>query len=126
MAQSPCSSGCGSECRAQVSDLIIDIGRVLDRVSDFLAQEPSITLAQIMQLLFYDRLCNAQCDSEVSIRNIGVLSREIIAQSLKKPQTSFAFALLSQTPERLLHNCRSPAKIKKSLRRKRVERAIRD
>src|SRR6266487_1292088 len=33
---------------AQVSDFVIHIGRVLDRVSNFLAQEPAITLAQIM------------------------------------------------------------------------------
>ena len=43
-----CSSCCGGQCRAQMTDLVIHIGRVLDGVSNFLAQEPPITLAQIM------------------------------------------------------------------------------
>jgi hypothetical protein len=109
-----------------VSDLVIHIGRVLDRVSNLFTQEPPITLAQIMQLFFHDRLCNAQGGGELGIRDIGVLCREMIAQSLKKPQTSFTFTLLSQTPERLLHYRHRPAKVEKSLGRKRVERAIRD
>jgi hypothetical protein len=29
-------------------DLVVHIGRVLDRMSNFLAQEPPITLAQVM------------------------------------------------------------------------------
>jgi hypothetical protein len=31
-----------------MSDLIIHIGRILDRVSNLVAQEPPITLSQIM------------------------------------------------------------------------------
>src|SRR3989442_898033 len=83
-------------------------GPVFDRVSHFIAQEPPITLAQIVQLFFYDRLRNAQSDGEVRIRDIGVLGREIIAQSLKKPKTSFTFTFFTQTPERLVHNRRRP------------------
>ncbi len=40
-------------------DLVIHIGRILNRVSYFIAQEPPITLTQIVQLFFYDRFCNA-------------------------------------------------------------------
>src|SRR6266487_943120 len=109
-----------------MSDLVIHIGWVLDCVSDFLAQEPPITLAQIMQLFFYDRLPNAQRGGKFGIGDIGVLCRKLIAQSLKKPKTSFPFTLLSQTPKRLFHNCRGPTKIEQSFRRERVERAIRD
>src|SRR5436190_10455933 len=50
----------------------------------------------------------------------------MIAQSFKKAETSFPFTFFSQTSERLLHDCRSPAKIEQPLGRKRVERAIRD
>src|SRR5438128_2129437 len=107
-----------------MSDLIIHIGPVFDRVSHFIAQEPPITLAQIVQLFFYDRLRNAQSDGEVRIRDIGVLGREMIAQSLKKPKTSFTFTFFTQTPERLVHNRRRPAKIEMSLGRKLVERRI--
>jgi hypothetical protein len=31
-----------------MSDFVIHIGRILDRVSNLLAQEPPITLAQVM------------------------------------------------------------------------------
>jgi hypothetical protein len=78
-----------------------------------------------MQLFFYDCVRNAQGDREIGIRDIGVFCREIIAQSLKKPKSSFTFTLLAQTPERLVHDCPSPAQIEKSLGRKRVESGIR-
>ena len=54
-----CSLGCGGQCRAQMTDLVIHIRRVRDRMSDFIAQEPSVTLTQIVQLLFHYCLCNA-------------------------------------------------------------------
>ena len=48
-----------------MSDLVIYISWILDRMSHFLAQEPPITLAQIMQLFFHDRFCDAQGRAEI-------------------------------------------------------------
>jgi hypothetical protein len=42
-----------------MTDLVIHIGGVRDRVSNFIAQEPPVTLTQIMQLLFHYCLSNA-------------------------------------------------------------------
>ena len=41
-----------------MSDLVIYVSRIFDSVSNFIAQEPSITLTQIVQLLFHDCLFN--------------------------------------------------------------------
>jgi hypothetical protein len=49
----------GGQCRAQMTDLVIHIRGVRNGMSDFIAQEPSVTLTQIMQLLFHYCLCNA-------------------------------------------------------------------
>jgi hypothetical protein len=42
-----------------MADLVIYVSWILDRVSDLIAQEPAITLAQIVQLFFHHCLCNA-------------------------------------------------------------------
>src|ERR1041385_4224518 len=107
-------------------NLIIHIGRVFDRVRNFLTQKPPITLAKIVQLFFYDCIWNAEARGKLSVRDVTVFGYEIIAQSFKEPQTSFTFTLLSQTSKRLLHDRCSPAKIEKPLRCKRVEHAGRE
>ena len=53
----------------------------------------------------------AKSGAKIGIRNVGAFRCEMIPQLFKKPKTSFTCTLFSQTPERVLYQRRSPAKI---------------
>src|SRR5262249_51766956 len=57
----------GCERRAKITNLVINVGRVFDGLRDFSAQETSVTLTHVMELLFYRRLGDSQLRGEFSI-----------------------------------------------------------
>jgi hypothetical protein len=116
----------GREGCAEMPDLVIYVSRIFDRLRDFIAQEPSITLPQIMQLFFYHRLRQPQALGERSIRYLPAFRREMNAQSFKKPQPSLGFTFFTQTPQGLFDDRRGPTQIKKPLRRQGLQGLSRD
>src|SRR5690348_11843 len=98
---------------AEMPDLVIHVGRIFDRLRNFIAEEPSITLPQIMQLLFYHRLTQPQALGERSIRYLPAFRREMNAQRFEKPQPALGFTLFTQTPQGLFDDRRGPTQIKK-------------
>lgn len=60
-------------------ELVVYVGRFVDCMRDFIAQEPAITLPQVIQLFFYHRLCYSQAGRETGIRYLGVFSGEMTA-----------------------------------------------
>ena len=107
-------------------DFVVHLSRIVYGVSNFIAQNPAVTLPQIVQLFFYRRFCDTQGSSEIGIRNVGALRGQLSAQGLEKPQSSLAFAFLPQTPQGMVHDRRRPAQIEGSLRRQGVESLRRD
>jgi hypothetical protein len=42
----------------EMANLIVNVSQILHSVRDFIAQEPPVTLPQIVQLFFYHGLCD--------------------------------------------------------------------
>src|SRR5207253_6290096 len=105
---------------------MIVIWAVLQRMAYLMKQSTPEVLLQIVQLVDKGFLIDFFFQAEDGIRDVSMFRREIISQCVKKPKTSFTFTLLLQTPERVLHDRRSPAKIEKPLGCKRVACASRN
>jgi hypothetical protein len=63
-----------------MANLVVNIREVFHSVRDFIAQEPPVTLPQIVELLFYHCLCDSQSSREIGIRYLAASRGEMSAQ----------------------------------------------
>src|SRR5439155_16957293 len=59
--------GSGGEGCTEMPDLVFHVGRVGERVRDFIAQQRSVTLPHIVQLFFYRALANPQGSRKIGV-----------------------------------------------------------
>src|SRR5438270_3245450 len=59
--------GCCGKRSAEMADFIVHLGWIFDGVRYFIAQQPPITQAHIMQLLFHRAFRNSKCRGQISI-----------------------------------------------------------
>jgi hypothetical protein len=109
-----------------MANLVIDIRQVFHSVRNFIAQEPSVTLPQIVELLFYHCLCDSQCSREIGIRYFAASRGKMSAQRFEQSEPAFAFAFLAKTLQGVFYNCYRPTEIKKLLWQNRLESLSRD
>jgi hypothetical protein len=109
-----------------MANLVVNIRQVVHSVRDFIAQEPPVTLPQIVELLFYHCLCNSQSSREIGIRYLAASRGKVSAQRFEQPEPAFAFAFLAETLQGVFYNCCRPTEIKKLLRQNILEGLSRD
>ena len=109
-----------------MANLVVDVRHVFHSVRDFIAQEPPVTLPQIVELLFYHCLCDSQSSREIGIRYLPTSRGKMSAQRFEQPEPAFAFAFLAKTLKGVFYNCYRPTEIKKLLRQNILEGFSRD
>jgi hypothetical protein len=109
-----------------MANLVVDVREVFHSVRDFIAQEPPVTLPQIVELLFYHCLCDSQSSREVGVRYITASRGKMSAQRFEQSEPAFAFAFLAKTLQGVFYNCYRPTEIKKLLWQNRLESLSRD
>jgi hypothetical protein len=59
----------GAACkrRAKITNFVINVSGVFDRLRDFSAQETSVTLSHVVQLLFYGGFGDSKLRGEIGI-----------------------------------------------------------
>jgi hypothetical protein len=109
-----------------MANLVVNIREVFHSVRDFIAQEPPVTLPQIVELLFYHCLCDSQGSREIGIRYLAASRGKMSAQRFEQPEPAFAFAFLAETLQGVFYDCYRPTEIKKLLRQNILEGLSRD
>jgi hypothetical protein len=109
-----------------MANLVVNIRQVFHSVRDFVAQEPPVTLPQIVELLFYHCLCDSQSSREIGIRYLAASRGKMRAQRFEQPEPAFAFAFLAETLQGVFYNGYRPAEIEKLLRQNILESLSRD
>src|SRR4029077_360840 len=112
--------------RTEVANLVVNVRHVFHSVRDFIAQEPPVTLPQIVELLLYHCLGDSQSSPQIGIRQIAASRGKVSAQYFEQPEPAFAFAFLAETLQSVFHDCRRPTEIKQMLRRNILENLSRD
>jgi hypothetical protein len=109
-----------------MANLVVNIRQIFHSMRDFIAQEPPVTLPQIVELFFYHCLCDSQRSREIGIRYLAASRRKMSAQRFEQPEPAFAFAFLAETLQGVFYNCCRPTDIKKLLRQNVLKGLSRD
>src|SRR6266571_6364514 len=87
-----------------MAQLLIDLGRSHNGLSDFQAQEFAITLAQAVDRHLHSRFSHSQLDGEFRVRLAGCGARKTVCQQIKKRLFSSSNMFLSQSIQSLLQD----------------------
>lgn len=94
-----------------MANLIVDVRRILHRVSDFIAQKPAKTLPQIMELFFNHGLGDSERDRQTLVRDIAAIGGQKAPERLKQPEPAFALAFFPEPVQGVIDNGHSPTQI---------------